>query len=93
MLANFTDREPCRRKTRRPPIDAALAEAERIRRSRIHLDGERDVVDLSAYAAAILDRLLHRGIVVAIDGPSYRMRAHRQRSEQLRNAINHKENQ
>jgi hypothetical protein len=34
----------------------------------------------------MLDRLLHRG-VVAIDGPSYRMRAHQQRTEQLRQAL------
>jgi DNA replication protein DnaC len=39
-------------------------------------------------AASLLDRLLHRGIVVAIDGPSYRMRAHQQRTEQLRAALN-----
>jgi DNA replication protein DnaC len=39
-------------------------------------------------AASLLDRLLHKGIVVAIDGPSYRMRAHPQRTEQLRKAIN-----
>ena len=39
-------------------------------------------------AASLLDRLLHRGVVVAIDGPSYRMRAHQQRTEQLRKAIN-----
>lgn len=38
-------------------------------------------------AASLLDRLLHRGIVVAIDGPSYRMRAHQQRTEQLRRAL------
>lgn len=38
-------------------------------------------------AAALLDRLLHRGIVVAIDGPSYRMRAHQQRSDHLRRAL------
>jgi DNA replication protein DnaC len=38
-------------------------------------------------AAAILDRLLHRGVVVAIDGPSYRMRAHQQRTDQLRRAL------
>jgi DNA replication protein DnaC len=37
--------------------------------------------------ASLLDRLLHRGVVVAIDGPSYRMRAHQQRTEQLRRAI------
>jgi DNA replication protein DnaC len=38
-------------------------------------------------AAAILDRLLHTGIVVSIDGPSYRMRAHQQRSAALRRAL------
>jgi DNA replication protein DnaC len=38
-------------------------------------------------AASMLDRLLHRGIVVAIDGPSYRMRAHQQRTEQLRRSL------
>src|SRR6478736_1151326 len=38
-------------------------------------------------AAAVLDRLLHTGIVVSIDGPSYRMRAHQQRSDALRRAL------
>ena len=38
-------------------------------------------------AAAVLDRLLHRGVVIAIDGPSYRMRAHQARAEQLRQAV------
>jgi len=37
-------------------------------------------------AAAALDRLLHKGVVVGIDGPSYRMRAHQQRAETLRAA-------
>jgi DNA replication protein DnaC len=37
-------------------------------------------------AAAALDRLLHRGVIVAIDGPSYRMRAHQQRAEAIRQA-------
>ena len=37
-------------------------------------------------AAAALDRLLHRGVIVAIDGPSYRMRAHQQRADTLRKA-------
>jgi DNA replication protein DnaC len=36
--------------------------------------------------AALLDRLLHRGIVCAIDGPSYRMRSHQARAETLRRA-------
>jgi DNA replication protein DnaC len=38
-------------------------------------------------AAALLDRLLHKGVIVSIDGPSYRMRAHQQRTEQLRRAL------
>ncbi len=37
-------------------------------------------------AAATLDRLLHKGVIVAIDGPSYRMRAHQQRADTLRKA-------
>jgi DNA replication protein DnaC len=37
-------------------------------------------------AAAALDRLLHHGVIVAIDGPSYRMRAHQQRAEIIRAA-------
>jgi DNA replication protein DnaC len=39
-------------------------------------------------AAAMLDRLLHRGIVCPIDGPSYRMRSHQARAETLRRAVN-----
>ena len=37
-------------------------------------------------AAAALDRLLHRGVIAAIDGPSYRMRAHQQRADTFRKA-------
>ena len=37
-------------------------------------------------AAAALDRLLHHGVIVAIEGPSYRMRAHQQRAETIRAA-------
>src|SRR6266496_3720557 len=35
-------------------------------------------------AAAMLDRLLHRSVVLNIDGESYRMRTHRARAERLR---------
>ena len=38
-------------------------------------------------AAAMLDRLLHRGVVVGIDGPSYRLRSHQARAEALRAGI------
>lgn len=52
VLANFSDREPCRRKTRRPPSEAALAQADRIRRSRAGLDdGEQVVIDFAGYVA------------------------------------------
>ena len=37
-------------------------------------------------AAAALDRLLHRGVIAAIDGPSYHMRAHQQRADIIRKA-------
>jgi DNA replication protein DnaC len=37
-------------------------------------------------AAALLDRLLHKGIVCGIDGPSYRMRSHQARAQALRTA-------
>lgn len=38
-------------------------------------------------AAAVLDRLLHRGVVIGINGPSYRMRAHQARAENLRQGL------
>lgn len=38
-------------------------------------------------AAAMLDRLLHRSVVFNIDGDSYRMRAHRARSESIRKGV------
>ncbi|MFN2569367.1 MAG: IS21-like element helper ATPase IstB [Candidatus Dormibacteria bacterium] len=38
-------------------------------------------------AAAMLDRLLHKSTLVTINGDSYRMRAHRARTEQLRQAV------
>ena len=50
VLANFSDRDPCRRKTRRPPSAAALAEAEQIRRDRSGLgNGEHVVIDFAGY--------------------------------------------
>jgi len=42
------------------------------------------IFDDPMVAAAMLDRLLHRSVVFNIDGESYRMRAHRARTERLR---------
>ncbi|MEV6332862.1 ATP-binding protein [Streptomyces sp. NPDC051909] len=39
-------------------------------------------------AAAMLDRLLHRAAVAGIDGPSYRLRGHRNQAENLRAGVN-----
>jgi DNA replication protein DnaC len=36
---------------------------------------------------AMLDRLLHRSVVINIDGDSYRMRSHRARAEAARTAV------
>lgn len=43
-----------------------------------------EIFDDTAVAAAMLDRLLHHATVVQISGPSYRMRGHQQRLDQLR---------
>jgi transposase len=54
VLGAFNDREPCRRKTRRPASAAARAEADRIRRARAGglAGGEQVVIDFDAYARA-----------------------------------------
>jgi DNA replication protein DnaC len=44
------------------------------------------IFDDPMVAAAMLDRLLHRSVVLQIEGESYRMRAHRARAERLRAA-------
>ena len=38
-------------------------------------------------AGAMLDRLLHRSVVMNIDGDSYRMRSHSARAEATRRAV------
>jgi IstB-like ATP binding protein len=43
-----------------------------------------EIFDDTTVAAAILDRLLHHGTVLTINGPSYRMRRHHERVETLR---------
>ena len=43
-----------------------------------------EIFDDTTVAAAILDRLLHHGTVLTINGPSYRMRRHQEKTETLR---------
>ncbi len=51
VLAQFSDRAPCRRKERRPPSAAALAEAGRIH-GQTPQPGQQVVVDFADYVAA-----------------------------------------
>ena len=52
VLADFSDRGPCRPKTRRPPSAQAVAEAERLRRKGSGLDaGDHVIVDFAEFAA------------------------------------------
>jgi hypothetical protein len=53
VLAAFSDRAPCRGKTRRPPSAAARAEAARLRGEPEPEPGLGRVVDFAAYAAAV----------------------------------------
>jgi DNA replication protein DnaC len=45
-----------------------------------------DVLGDTTVAAAMLDRLLHRSVVLNLDGESYRLRAHHARADTLRQA-------
>jgi len=45
------------------------------------------IFDDPMVAAAMLDRLLHRSVVLNIDGESYRMRSHRAAAEKLRKGV------
>ncbi len=45
------------------------------------------IFDDTAVAAAMLDRLLHRSVVIGIDGDSYRMRTHQARADKLRKQV------
>jgi DNA replication protein DnaC len=46
-----------------------------------------EIFDDTTVATAILDRLLHHCTVLTINGPSYRMRRHHERIEQLRSGL------
>jgi DNA replication protein DnaC len=45
-----------------------------------------EILGDSTVAAALLDRLLHRSVVLSLDGDSYRLRDHQARSQKLRHA-------
>ena len=43
-----------------------------------------EILGDTTVAAAMLDRLLHRSVVLNLDGDSYRLRDHHARNDQLR---------
>lgn len=45
-----------------------------------------EILGDTTVAAAMLDRLLHRSVVITLDGPSYRLRHHANAAEELRRA-------
>ncbi|MFF5790423.1 ATP-binding protein [Paeniglutamicibacter sp. NPDC012692] len=45
-----------------------------------------EILGDTTVAAAMLDRLLHRSVVLNLDGESYRLRNHHEAAEQLRKA-------
>ncbi|WP_163568718.1 Mu transposase domain-containing protein [Fodinicola feengrottensis] len=59
VLAGFTDKPPCKHKTRRPPSAAALAEADRLRGHSTPDPASKVVIDFSVYVNAA-DRLATR---------------------------------
>ena len=48
--------------------------------------GWGEVLGDTTVAAAMLDRLLHRSVVLNLDGDSYRLRDHHAKNEALRHA-------
>ena len=46
-----------------------------------------DVLGDATVAAAMLDRLLHRCVVIKLDGDSYRLRDHHAHTHTLRTAV------
>jgi len=50
--------------------------------------GWGEILGDATVAAALLDRLLHRSVVLNLDGDSYRLRDHHARTSNLRTAIN-----
>jgi IstB-like ATP binding protein len=47
-------------------------------------DSWGEVLGDTTVAAAMLDRLLHRSVVLTLDGDSYRLRDHHARNDNLR---------
>jgi len=65
-------------------VNARYLKGSIITTSHVGIQGWAERLGDPMLAAALIDRLLHRGILVGIDGPSYRMRSHQARADALR---------
>jgi DNA replication protein DnaC len=65
-------------------VNARYLKGSIITTSHVGIQGWAERLGDQMLAAALIDRLLHRGILVGIDGPSYRMRSHQARADALR---------
>jgi DNA replication protein DnaC len=65
-------------------VSARYLKGSIITTSHVGIQGWAERLGDPMLAAALIDRLLHRGILVGIDGPSYRMRSHQARADALR---------
>jgi DNA replication protein DnaC len=70
-------------------VNARYLKGSIITTSHVGINGWAERLGDPMLAAALIDRLLHRGIIVGIDGPSYRMRSHQARADALRTATTH----
>jgi DNA replication protein DnaC len=65
-------------------VNARYLKGSIITTSHVGIQGWAERLGDPMLAAALIDRLLHRGVIVGIDGPSYRMRSHQARADALR---------
>jgi DNA replication protein DnaC len=70
-------------------VNARYLKGSIVTTSHVGINGWAERLGDPMLAAALIDRLLHRGIIVGIDGPSYRMRSHQARADALRKAAAH----
>ena len=65
-------------------VNARYLKGSIVTTSHVGIQGWAERLGDPMLAAALIDRLLHRGILVGIDGPSYRMRSHQARADAIR---------
>jgi DNA replication protein DnaC len=70
-------------------VNARYLKGSIITTSHVGIQGWAERLGDPMLAAALIDRLLHRGVIVGIDGPSYRMRSHQARADALRKSATH----